>query len=118
MNISWLGTAWAAVKGFFSFGSTAKLAIVDYILDCAYDWYANVDRIVSNVSKAYNGLITICDKLDYYRKYIPEPWIACYDAICGSFYALRDTLADGKIERPEIERIVQNIKSAISSWNR
>ena len=118
MNISWLGTAWAAVKGFFSFGSTAKLAIVDYLLDCAYEYYANVERIVSNIAKAYSGLVTLCDKLDYYAKYIPAPWMSYYEAICKAFYDLRDMLADGRVERTEIERVVMNVKNAITMWHK
>lgn len=118
MNISWLGTAWAAIKGFFSFGTTAKLSIVDYVLDAAYQYYANVEKIVANIAKAYNGLVTLCDKLDYYSKYIPVPWMPYYEAICKAFYEMRDMLADGKVERTEIERVVLNIKNAIGMWQK
>ena len=118
MNISWLGTVWAAIKGAFSFGSTAKLSIVDYILDAAYEYYANVEKIVANIAKAYHGLVVVCDKLDYYAKYIPYPWVDYYDAIRKAFYKLRDTLADGKVERTEIERVVLNFKIAIGMWHK
>ena len=118
MNISWLGTVWAAVKGALSFGSTARIAIVDYILDCAYEYYSNVERIVANIAKAYGGLVTLCDKLDYYVKYIPYPWMDYYEAIRKALYELRDMLADGKVERTEIERVVLNVKNAISLWNK
>lgn len=118
MNISWLGTAWAAIKGILSFGSTAKLAIVDYILDCAYEYYSNVERIVANIAKAYGGLVTVCDKLDYYAKYIPAPWTAYYESICKALCELRDMLADGRVERPEIESVVLDVKNAISVWHK
>ena len=118
MNISWLGTAWAAIKGFFSYGTTTKLSIVDYVLDAAYEYYANVEKIVANIAKAYNGLVVFCDKLDYYSKYIPVPWMPYYEAICKAFYEMRDMLADGKVERTEIERVVLNIKNAIGMWHK
>lgn len=118
MNISWLGTVWAAVKGAFSFGTTAKLSIVDYILDMAYEYYSNVEMIVANIAKAYNGLVTLCDKLDYYAKYIPAPWMSYYEAICKALYELRDMLADGRVERTEIERVVMNVKNAITVWHK
>lgn len=118
MNISWIGTVWAAIKGALSFGTTAKLSIVDYVLDAAYGYYSNVDKIVANIAKAYNGLVKLCDKLDYYAMYIPAPWMSYYEAICKALYVLRDMLADGKVERPEIENVVKNIKYTISMWHK
>ena len=116
MNISWLGTIWAAIKGAFSFGTTAKLEIVDYILDVAYDYYANVERIMANIQRAYSGLVWLCDKLDYYAKYIPAPWTGCYVSVCKAFYAMRDMLADGRIEMAEIKLLAGNIKTAMVEW--
>lgn len=118
MNLSWLGTVWAAVKGALSFGTTAKLSVVDYVLDVAYEYYSNVEKIVANISRAYGGLVALCDKLDYYAKYIPAPWTPYYDAIRKAFYEMRDMLADGRVERQEIERIVLNVKQVISAWRR
>jgi len=118
MKLSWLGTAWAAIKGAFSFGTTAKLSIVDYILGVTNDYLSSVDRIVENIAKTYAALVTICDKLDYYSKYIPTPWTAHYSNICDALKALRDCLADGKVERTEVEKIVAIVKSAIAAWNK
>ena len=118
MNISWLGTAWAAVKGFFSFGTTAKLSIVDYILDEAYEYYSNIERIVDNIAKAHGGLVWLCDKLGYYARYIPDPWLDYYNAIYSAFCELRDMIADGKFERVEIERVALNVKNAIDVWRK
>ena len=44
--------------------------------------------------------------------------MAYYEAICKALYELRDMLADGKVERMEIERVVLNVKKAISLWNK
>ena len=118
MNISWLGTAWAAIKGFFSFGTTAKLSIVDYILDAAYEYYANVEKIMVNIAKAYNGLVVLCDKLDYYDKYIPNPWANIYASIRNALCELRDILADSRVEREEIERVVAKVREVVAAWNR
>ena len=118
MNISWLGTVWAAIKGMFSFGTTAKLSIVDYLFDVAYDYYSNVEAIMANITKAYNGLVVLCDKIDYYAKYIPVPWKPYYEAISDSLYALRDTLADSKVERREVEVIVLKVGNAIAAWRK
>jgi len=118
MKLSWFGTAWAALKGALSFGSTARLSIVDYICDTAYAWYSNVDTIMANIKRTYTSLVTICDKLDYYAKYIPTPWIGYYSNICDGLKALRDTLADGKVERTEVERLVEIIKVAFAAWNK
>lgn len=118
MKISWLGTVWAAVKGLFSFGTTAKISIVDYLFDVAYDYYSNVEAIMANIAKAYSGLVTLCDKLDYYSKYIPAPWTPYYKTISDSFYALRDTLADSKVERREVETIVLKVRDAIAAWRK
>lgn len=109
---------WAAIKGIFSFGTTAKLSIVDYLFDKAYDYYSNVDLIVSNVANAYAGLVTLCDKLDYYVKFIPTPWIGYYQAIRDMFCGLRDMLADGKVERVEIESVALKVKQTIAVWHR
>lgn len=117
MNISWIGTVWAAIKGVFSFGTTAKLSIVDYILDAAYAYYSSIENIMANITKAYNGLVTICDRLDYYAKYIPVPWENYYNTIRNAFYELRDMLADGRVERPEIERVISNVENAIVVWH-
>lgn len=119
MNITtWLGTAWAAIKGAFSFGTTAKLSIVDYLIGKANDYFANVDWIVSHVQKAYSSLVWICDKLDYYKAFIPAPWANHYNYVQESLYAMRDTLADGRIDREEIERVANNVKTAYEGWNK
>ena len=118
MNISWLGTVWAAIKGIFSFGTTAKISIVDYLFDAAYDYYSNIEVIMANIAKAYSGLVKLCDKLDYYSEYIPAPWKPYYETISDSFCALRDTLADSKVERREVETIVLKVRNAIAAWRK
>lgn len=118
MNISWLGTVWAAVKGAFSFGTTAKISIVDYLFDAAYEYYSNVEKIMANIAKAYGGLVTLCDKLDYYKKYIPVPWMSYFEAICDALYVLRDTLADSKVERREVDVLVLKVMESIATWRK
>lgn len=118
MKISWLGTAWAAIKGAFSFGSSAAISVVDYILDSAYRWYSDIDGVMANIQKAHAGLVAVCDKLDYYRKYIPAPWTTHYSSVCTVLGTLRDTIADGRFERAEIEKIVEDVKSAIEEWRK
>lgn len=118
MNISWFGSLWAAIKGAFSFGTTAKLSVVDYILDAAYAYYGSIGRVMDNIAKAYNGLVVLCDKLDYYGQYIPAPWSPFCSAIKAALGELRDLLADGKVERVEIERVVEKVRAAIEAWGK
>jgi len=118
MNISLIGTVWAAIKGAFSFGTTARLSIVDYTLEATNNYIASVDKIMANIAKFYSLLVTVCDKLDYYRKFIPTPWITYYDNICLALGSLRDMLADGKFEREELENVIENVKTAIAAWRK
>lgn len=117
MNISWIGTVWVAIKGAISFGTTAKLSIADYLLEAACVWYSNIDRVMENIAKAHSGLVKLCDKLDYYSKYIPVPWMAVYQNFRDALGALRDTLADGRVERAEVEKVVGYIVNARAAWN-
>lgn len=119
MNItSWIGAAWAALKGAFSFGTTAKLSVVDYILDKAHEFYSNVEWIASNLEKAYRNLVWVCDKLDYYKAYIPTPWASYYEYIQGTFVAMRNALEDGKFDREEIVKIAESINQSYRAWNK
>lgn len=118
MKISFIGTMWAAVKGALSFGTTSELSVVDYFFDTAYAWYSNVYKIMANIQKTYASLVVICDKLDYYSKYIPTPWMAVYQNYRDALGALRDMLADSKIERTEVEKVVEIIKIANAAWNK
>lgn len=117
MNINWLGMAWSAIKGAFSFGTTAKLSIVDYLLEAAYEWYSNIERVMENIAKAHSGLVTLCDKLDYYSKYVPVPWMAVYQNFRDALAALRDTLADGRVDRAEIAKVIGHVAAAREAWN-
>lgn len=117
MSISWFSVAWAWVTGLFTFGTSPALSVVDSILDQVYDYYANIERVMSNIGKAHTGLVWVCDSLDFYAKAIPAPWMPYYSAIRNALCALRDLLADGKAERDEIVRVVESVKSAIAVWN-
>ena len=112
----WLGSAWAAIKGLLAFGTTPKLAVIDYIFDFAYGYYSKIEWIVRNVAKAYKGLVWICDALDVYDRYVPEPWMPYYEAVVNSLRMLKNMLADGKIERSEIEKVVKTIRDTYETW--
>lgn len=118
MNISIIGTLWAAVKGAFAIGTTARLSIVDYLLHAAYEYYSSIEGIMANIARAYRGLVKVCDKLDYYEKYIPVPWLSYYTNIRNALGAMRDALADGKVEREEVQLVVANVKTAIEAWRK
>lgn len=114
----WIGMAWAAVKGSVSIGSTSKLAVVDYLFDWAYDNYSKVEWIVTHMTKAYKSLVYICEKLDYFRTFIPSVWLGYYDKVLNALSTFRDMLEDGKIERSEIERLILCTRTAIETWRK
>ena len=118
MKISWIGTAWAYLKGALSFGTTGRLAVVDYIIEEVLCALMNLESVAANLAKAHALLANVCDKLDYYAEYIPVPWMGYYDAIRTAFGDMRDTLADGKVERAEIERVIANVKAAVAMWHK
>ena len=39
-----------------------------------------------------------------------------YKAIRDMLYAARDTLADSRVERSEVERVVSCVRNAIGAW--
>lgn len=112
----WLGSAWAAIKGLLSFGTTPRLAVVDYFFELAYEYYGKVEWIVKNVARAHKALAWICDALDVYARYIPEPWMKYFDNVLMALKCMRDMLADGKIEREELERVAKAIREAVVLW--
>lgn len=118
MNISFIGLAWSAVKGFFSFGTSAGIGVADYIITSVNDFCGNTSWIAANIAKAYTSLVWVCDKLDYYAKYIPNPWANIYSSIRNALGELRDTLADGRVEREEIERVAAKVREVCAAWNK
>jgi len=118
MKLTWIGTAWAAIKGALSFGTTAKLSIVDYILGVVNQYIQSTETVVENITKTHASLVIVCDKLDYYSKYIPTPWMAYFTNIVDPLKALRDMLADGEICYAEIEKVVTLIKNAYENWRK
>ena len=118
MKLSLIKTLWAAIKGVFTPGTSAEMNVVDYILDSVYTWYSDIDGVMKNIKAAYSGLVTVCDKLDYYAKYVPAPWTDYYKAIRDMLYAARDTLADSRVERSEVERVVSCVRNAIEAWRK
>lgn len=117
MNISWFGMAWSAVKGFFSFGTSASIEVADYIIGKVNDFCGNVEWIATHIAKAYTSLVWVCDKLDYYAKYIPNPWANIYASIRNALGELRDIIADGRVEREEIERVAERLREIVEVWN-
>ena len=115
MDITKWGIFWSAVKGAFSFGSSAFEEIVEYVLDVLNTWLA-CDGVVDKVKHIHDVSLKAYQTLVKYRGWCPLKWVAAYDKTLGAVNTVIVTFEDGRLEQAELKKCVVDFRLAYAEW--
>ena len=98
----------------FAFGGLDAAA--DYLLGTVLNPWLRTDAVASNVRKAYQVALGVYEWLAGHRQYCPQCWTREFNGILVALDAAVAAFEDGKVEREEIERVVDAIQKARAEW--
>jgi len=119
--MSYFGIAWAWVKGVFSTSSSAKEAVLDYVLGKLNDVFGCPDCGPAEVSETKIGKVFSCADTAYYymakfSDWCPKSWLDEYNTITEVVKTIRDATEDGKVTSEEFMSLYNLFKFAYSKW--
>lgn len=114
-DITKFGVFWAAVKGAFSFSSSAFEGIVEYVLDVLNTWLA-CDVVANKVMRIHSVALKAYQTLVKYRGWCPLKWVSAYDKTLGAVSTVIVTFDDGRLEQSELKKCADDFRLAYAEW--
>ncbi len=110
LNISRFAIFWKALWG-------GKAAVFDYLLDKANTAAAMLPKATADkLNDIYHKVIAIRDAMYHLEWIVPASWRPSYISVVRCLSAIIDTLADGKMEASELEKVVTEFRLAYATW--
>jgi len=87
----------------------------DYLLGLLNSFLGK-DNIAEKIQKTVEFVSTILKYMKKYEKYCPAIWATDYLKLMSVIQVLVDVFKDGKVESAEIQKAIDEVKSAIDDW--
>lgn len=113
--MSYIGIAWAYIKGAFSFSKSAKESVVDYVLGQVNKILEKPD-LSKRIGEAYSAALKCSSILKKCSDWCPAKWQGEFNDTIEAVDALIDAFADGKVEAFEVVKVCDKFRIAYNNW--
>lgn len=87
----------------------------DYLLGLLNSFLGK-EGVAGKLQKTVEFVSTIVKYMKKYEKYCPAIWSADYVKLMSVVQVLVDVFEDGKVDSAEIQKAIDEVKSAIDDW--
>ena len=106
---------WAAVKGFFTPGSSGFQSVVQLALD-ALNTFLAADDVASKVREGHRIALRVYEVLDGHRDLCPKKWEDEFAYVMDVVKRVVDAFEDGAISEAEADGLAGAFRQAYARW--